>query len=157
MQTADCPTRQIPNYFADRAGPLNVMAACTFAASILAFVWIGIGTTAGVLVFCILYGFFSGSFIGLSAPVMTQVLCPHLGVLGVRLGMLSIPMAAGILIGNPIVGAIRPASWAGLQIFCGAAVGLSAICMTVARAKAPVSPKQLPGIQFRRGPVFRRI
>lgn len=111
------------------------MAACTFAASILAFAWIRIDTTAGVLVFCILYGFFSGSFVGLSVPVVAQELCPHLGVLGVRIGMLSVPMAIGVLIGNPIVGAIRPVSWIGLQIFCGATVGLSAICMTIARFK----------------------
>lgn len=58
-----------------------------------------------------------------------------MGVLGVRLGMQAIPMAIGVLIGNPIVGAIRPSSWVGLQIFCGATVGLSAIFMTVARFK----------------------
>lgn len=160
MQITDYSTRQIPNYLADRAGPLNAMAACTFAASVLACVWIRIDTTGGVLVFCALYGFFSGSFVGLCAPVIAQVMCPHLGVLGVRMGMLSVPMAIGILIGNPIVGAIRPASWVGLQIFCGATVGLSAICMTAARFEVPVSPTPQSlggGIKLRRVPGLRRI
>ena len=42
-------------------------------------------------------------------------------------GMMTIPMAAGLLIGNPIAGAlVRGQSFLGLQIFCGLTVVCSA-------------------------------
>ena len=71
------------------------------------------------MVFCLLFGFFSGNFISL-APSILVTLCPNLGVFGVRLGMLFVPMAIGPLIGNPIAGAVLDHGWVALQAFCGA-------------------------------------
>lgn len=109
------------------------MASCSLVATIIAFSWIRVDTTAGVIIFCVLYGFFSGTFVSLSGTVLATVLCPHMGVLGVRMGMLSIPMAAGLLIGNPIAGAILRGSWTSLQAFCGAILGLSTICLVATK------------------------
>ena len=64
---------------------------------------------------------------------MASALCPHLGLLGVRMGMLFLPTAVGLFIGNPIAGAILKTNWVGLQVFCGATVGLSTASMFVAR------------------------
>ncbi len=47
---------QIPNYIADKIGPMNVLAPCCLIAALLSFVWIGIKTQAGMIVFCLLYG-----------------------------------------------------------------------------------------------------
>lgn len=105
------------------------MAACSLVTTIIAFCWIRVHSAVGAVFFCILYGFFSGTFVSLSGPVVATALCPHMGMLGVRTGMLSVPMAIGLLIGNPIAGAISRGGWTGLQSFCGVAVGFSTICL----------------------------
>ena len=109
------------------------MASCSLIATVIAFVWIGVDTVAGVVMFSILYGLFSGSFVSLSATVVATTMCPNMGVVGVRIGMLSIPTAIGLLIGNPIAGAILKSGWVNLQAFCGAVVGISTLCMIAAR------------------------
>lgn len=60
-------------------------------------------------------------------------MCPNMGVVGVRIGMLAIPTATGLLIGDPIAGAILKSGWVSLQAFCGTMVGLSTLCMIAAR------------------------
>ena len=48
--------------------------------------------------------------------------------------MMTVPMAAGLLIGNPIAGVlIRNGSFVGLQVFCGATVMAAACFLAAAR------------------------
>ena len=49
------------------------------------------------------------------------------------MGMLFIPLAIGLLIGNPIAGAILRRGWISLEAFCGASVAVSALFMALAR------------------------
>jgi MFS family permease len=81
------------------------------------FGWIGMESEASIIVFCILYGFFSSGLITLPATVVAVVLCPDMRQYGVRLTMQLVPSAIGLLIGNPIAGAILKNSWLGLQLF----------------------------------------
>lgn len=48
---------QIPNYLADRIGPMNVMAPVCLSAAALAFAWLAVQDLAGASVFCVLYGY----------------------------------------------------------------------------------------------------
>ena len=98
-----------------------------------AFIWIGIHTTIGLILFCLFYGFFSGAFISLSLNVIAAALCPHTSVLGVRMGMICFPTAIGFLIGNPIAGTILKHSWTGLQVFCGGTMVLATLGVSVVR------------------------
>jgi len=123
---------KIPNHIADKAGALNTAIICTFAASVLNFGWIGMKDTAGVIVFCILYGFFSGAFLSLG-PVVIAELSPSSDVFGSRLSMLFIPAAVGVLIGNPIAGAILKSGWIGLQVFGGSTLAVAMLLGSVAR------------------------
>lgn len=54
-----------------------------------------------------------------------------------RLGMQMVPMAFGLLVGNPIAGAILNSgsgnNWVGLASFCGASVLLSVVFVGAAR------------------------
>ena len=50
------------------------------------------------------------------------------------MGMLFVPIAAGLLVGNPIAGALLHSSWVDLQAFCGAVLGCSGIFVLGARA-----------------------
>ena len=62
-------------------------------------------------------------------PSVTINLCPSLSVVGVRMGMLFVPTAMGLLIGNPIAGAILRKGWPALETFCGAVMALSTVSL----------------------------
>lgn len=58
--------RLVPNYLSDKfAGPMNVQIPLAFIAAIFTFAWIAVSSTAGVIVFSVLYGFASGAFVSL--------------------------------------------------------------------------------------------
>ena len=84
------------------------------------------------MIFCLLYGFVSGFYLTLPAVIVVS-LSPHLGVVGVRMGMAFAVGALGLLIGQPIAGAIVKSGWVGLQAFTGATLLVSAIIMAAAR------------------------
>ncbi|PSS12831.1 hypothetical protein M430DRAFT_143191 [Amorphotheca resinae ATCC 22711] len=125
--------RVIPNFLADKTGPFNMLVPCSLISAILAFVWIGIKNTGGIIVFCILYGFFSGTFVSLP-PTTVVSLSPNMGVVGTRMGMSFSFAGFGLLVGNPVAGAIlKSGSWVGVQAFCGAAVAIATVTMAIAR------------------------
>ena len=53
--------RLLPNFFADKFGPYNMLLPCLYISAVLAFAWFGISNFAGVVIFGLLYGFWSGS------------------------------------------------------------------------------------------------
>ncbi|MCJ1386091.1 hypothetical protein MMC17_009216 [Xylographa soralifera] len=126
--------RILPNFVADKTGPLNMLIPCAMVASVLCFGWIGITDVPGIVVFALLYGFFSGGFVSLP-PTCIMSLSPHLGVVGTRMGMCFGLTSFGILIGTPVSGALltTTGSWKGTQVFAGATVLLALICLLVAR------------------------
>lgn len=124
---------QIPLHIADKVGPLNIEIPFTIFASVLGFAWTAIENTTGIFVFCIVYGFLAGAITTVTA-VIDAALCPSLDVVGVRMGMLLVPWAFGLLIGEPIAGAILPSSsgWKGLQVFTGSVLAVAAfLCIAV--------------------------
>lgn len=125
--------RIIPNFLADKTGPFNMLIPCSIISAILPLCWIKIDTSAGLIIFCILYGFFSGTFVSLP-PTTVVSLSPDMGVVGVRMGMSFSLAGLGLLIGNPVAGAILGSgSWVGVQAFCGASVLLAALSCVIAR------------------------
>lgn len=118
--------RIIPSVIADRSGrPLLVLSCCTLCASILSYCWIAIGSsTAGLIIFCLLYGFFSGAIVSLQPPSVTK-LTTDFSKIGTKLGVNAFCGALGVLIGSPSAGAIERRSWAGMQVFAGTALMLS--------------------------------
>lgn len=52
--------RVLPNYIADKIGPLNMITPCAAISAILAWCWIADRAQGGIITFCVLYGFFSG-------------------------------------------------------------------------------------------------
>jgi MFS family permease len=133
LNAASLFERVIPNFLADKTGPFIMLVPCSLISAILAFVWIGIKNTGGIIVFCILYGFFSGTFVSLP-PTTVVSLSPNMGVVGTRMGMSFSFAGFGLLVGNPVAGAIlKSGSWVGVQAFCGAAVAISTVTMAIAR------------------------
>ncbi|KAK6607542.1 major facilitator superfamily transporter [Botrytis cinerea] len=122
----------IPAHFAGTYGPFNVDIICILISGILAFTWITIYSVPGIVLFSMFYGFFSGALTSLS-PNLAVALSPDMSVLGVRLGMLLIPISVGILVGNPIAGALESYGWIALQTFTAALLMASFVVSIVVR------------------------
>ncbi|QIW99656.1 hypothetical protein AMS68_005174 [Peltaster fructicola] len=135
LNVGSIPGRIVPSMIADRwLHPLIVLSCCTGCAAILAFCWIAIQhSTAGLAVWCILYGFFSGAFVSLQGPAIAGM-TKQLSTIGTRFGINMFAGALGILIGSPVGGAIFPTSWPGAQSFCGASLALSAATVALTYA-----------------------
>ena len=126
--------RLLPNYFADDyTGPMNMHISFSVAAAFLTFCWIAIKNTPGLVIFSVLYGFFSGTFVTLGAPIVFS-LTKDPSTVGTRLGMLTSMCGIGLLVGNPIAGAILDrGSWAGLQAWAGCVILAAAVLNSWAR------------------------
>ena len=126
--------RILPGYLADGyTGPMNMHISFSIAAAVLAFCWIAIRNTPGLVVFSVLYGFFSGTFVALGGPIVFS-LTKDPSTIGTRLGMLTGMCGIGLLVGNPIAGAILDhGSWVGLQTWAGCLILAAAIMISWAR------------------------
>lgn len=121
--------RIVPAFFADKCGFLRVLTTTTFIASIIAFCWIALGSasTGAFVIWALLYGAFSGTFVSLQTPTVASI-TPDLRMVGGRIGMSNFCLAIGVLIGNPVAGALQQSgNWVGLQAFCGACLLAAAV------------------------------
>ncbi|GKZ73919.1 hypothetical protein AnigIFM60653_006124 [Aspergillus niger] len=127
--------RIAPNMIADRLGSLNVMILVSLVVTVLAFAWMGIHSNAGAIVFAVIYGFASGTVVALMPPVLA-LLCPDMAVVGTWMGMSFVFAGLGILIGNPIAGALldleHAVFWKG-QLFAAVMVGAGMACFMALR------------------------
>lgn len=97
-------------------------------------IWIPAQSPAGAVVFALLYGFTSGSFVALIPAVVAQ-LSPT-AELGLRLGTNSLAVSVAVLFGNPIAGALLTAangSFIGLQLFAGLTMAVGTSFFVLAR------------------------
>jgi MFS family permease len=134
LNAASVPGRIVPNFLADYAGPLNILMPCSLITGILAICWIGIKNLPGVIVFAILYGFFSGGFVSMP-PVAVTSLTTDMRKLGTRMGQCFFFSAFGLLCGTPVSGAILKSSggWVGVQLFSGLTIFLAGCLLVAAR------------------------
>jgi MFS family permease len=95
---------------------------------------IAIRSTAGLIIYSLLYGFPAGAFMGLPATGVARLSEDH-SKIGIRLGMTLGFVGFGVLISNPIAGAILAVngSWTGLIVWCGALITLDTVSMAGSR------------------------
>jgi len=117
-----------PNILADKVGAIAIFLPFAFILTILAFSWIAIKSIAGIIVFSILYGFFSGAIVSLP-PAIVVMLSPDMSIVGTRMGMCFSFAGFGLLIGNPIAGVIlnSKGGYTGLESFNGATIAVGAV------------------------------
>lgn len=136
MNAASVPGRILPNFFADKIGPISMIGICSTATAVLAYAWLGISTKASIIAFSVLYGFTTGGFVSLP-PTCIVTMSPHLGIVGTRMGMVFFVSGLGVLVGNPVAGAILNAqggdTWWGLKLFC--ALFATACCIGLFTSK----------------------
>lgn len=127
--------RIIPNYLADKIGPINVLIPFTFACGVLALCWLGIDNVPGLIVFSVIYGFCSGTYVSLP-PAAVARLTTDLHHVGSRMGTCFLFAALGILIGSPVAGQLvttQPPVYWKAQVFCGVMVFVAMICTILSR------------------------
>lgn len=127
--------RTVPNVFADYYGAYNTSIPLTFIAGALIFAMLGTTSQAGIIVFAILYGFFSGAFVSLvAADITTFATSAH--EVGTRLGAALFVFAFALLTGTPISGALlKPPhyTWWRAIVFSGVSVLVGSVLLLVAR------------------------
>ncbi|KAH9921464.1 major facilitator superfamily domain-containing protein [Fomitopsis serialis] len=121
--------RIIPNMLADRFGQFNVVVPVSAITGALVFVMFASTTTGAVIVFTILYGFFSGSYIAL-VPSTLAIMAKDTNEIGVRIGLGYFATSFAMLTGTPIDGALlghglilnwsKPIVFSGVVIIAGA-------------------------------------
>lgn len=97
--------RLLPNFIADKVGPLNILIPCAGISSILIIILKYVTTQTGLIIYALAFGFASGSFVSLP-PVAIAQITPDFSRLGTRIGQAFISCAFALLIGPPISGAI---------------------------------------------------
>lgn len=134
LNAASVPGRIIPGFLAGRLGPLNMLIVAATMSGAITLAWSAIHNTAGLIMFAILYGFFSGGVVSLPAVVLTS-LTPDLRTLGTRMGMCSVICSAGSLCGTPISGAILNATgnYLGVQLFSGITIICTGLLLCITR------------------------
>lgn len=127
--------RILPGMAADRFGRYNVMILITFISGLFCLaVWVPVKSTAGILVFTIIFGFSSGGFISLGPTLIAQI--SDISQIGTRVGTSYAIMAFGALTGSPLAGAIvssQNGKYLGLQLFCGCTMLASTVVFVAAR------------------------
>ncbi|KAL9078028.1 MAG: hypothetical protein Q9157_003059 [Trypethelium eluteriae] len=128
--------RILPNFAADKAGTLNMQILFASASSVLSLSLLAIKSVNGVIAFCVLYGFFTGTFVSLPGPTVAS-LSPDMASLGGRMSMAFMSAGTGLLVGSPVAGAILSSNggndWTMLQVWSGILLVLSATCMICAK------------------------
>ncbi|EIM92159.1 MFS general substrate transporter [Stereum hirsutum FP-91666 SS1] len=97
--------RIIPSHIADTYGAVNMYPYCVALNGMLGFAMLGCGNPAGLVLFCIFYGFFFGSTISMFFPVVVTLTPKELNM-GVSVGLALTPVGIATLIGSPISGLI---------------------------------------------------
>lgn len=126
--------RITPNMVADYTGPLNMLTPASIVTALLAYCWIAVHSSAGIIVLTAFYGFFSGSFVSMP-PVVMMAITKDFRDLGTRLGMCFCICSVALLIGTPIGGAILSGtgSYLGVKAFCGSCLALCGVILSVVR------------------------
>lgn len=134
LNAASVPGRIIPGLLARHLGHLSILLGSAIISGLLSLCWIAISDSGGLIVFAVLYGFFSGTFVALPAVALTT-LTPNLETLGTRMGMCSVLCGLGSLCGSPVAGAIldHTGLYLGIQLYSGISIGATGVLLLFAR------------------------
>ncbi|KAI0817304.1 MFS general substrate transporter [Xylaria sp. FL0064] len=126
--------RVVGGFYADRIGSIHAQALACLIAALLTYSLLAIHNAPGLVVYSILFGFCSGTFTGLPAAGVVS-LSVDKSKIGTRLGMTLAYVGVGVLVGNPIAGAIlgRHGNWTGLIVFCASLLVVSGAAILASR------------------------
>jgi MFS family permease len=138
LNSASIFGRILPGIAADRFGRLNVLAAMGAGTGILVFVWPQVHSTAGIIVFSVLFGFTSGAIV--SGASVALSMCPDsLADMGTWMGQGMAIASLSALVGPPVSGALieRFGGFTEVSIFGGVFTLADAALAVAAKTKTP--------------------
>ncbi|CAL1713796.1 unnamed protein product [Somion occarium] len=129
--------RLAPPCLSDALGRFNLLIPSAFLAGLCTLVfWSFAKTTAEIMLYAILYGFFSGAFNALIIPCIAQI--SDIREIGVRIGILYSIISFPSLCGGPAAGELlklQHGSYEGMIAFSGAAVAFGSLFMLWSRLR----------------------
>lgn len=134
LNAASVPGRILPGLAADKLGRFNILIINSACAGILLLCWIDTSSNSSIIVFSVLYGFFSGGIVSLMSPCIAQV-TPSPDQIGTHLGMSMAIIGLAGLTGTPICGALleRYGEYTQAAVFSGVVMLVGSFLVTVAR------------------------
>lgn len=134
LNAGSVPGRILPGIIADKIGRFNILIINSICTGILLFCWIATTSNASIIVFAVLYGFFSGGIVSLMSPCIAQVTSSP-DQIGTHLGMSMAIVGLAGLTGTPICGALleRYGTYTQAAVFSGVVMFFGAVLVTVAR------------------------
>lgn len=112
--------RIISGVLGDKIGKYNIFIVVCYLSGIwILALWIPATSVAAFISFAALFGFTSGAYVSLIAPLVMQI--SPAAEIGFRTGLLFLNNSIGGLTTNPISGAILDSSsgWVGVKVFAG--------------------------------------
>ncbi|PWY65614.1 putative MFS monocarboxylate transporter [Aspergillus sclerotioniger CBS 115572] len=97
--------RLLGGILANRIGRFNTLTASSAICGILILSWLAINSLSSMIVFSILFGFFSGTVVGMF-PATIAMTAPRPNVIGSYMGMALGVLSLASLTGTPITGAM---------------------------------------------------
>ncbi|RDL30329.1 Uncharacterized protein BP5553_10207 [Venustampulla echinocandica] len=126
--------RLISGLCVDRLGPVNVQTAVVLSSAVLTFCLLAIKNPPGLVVYSALYGISAGPFMGLPSAGVVRI-SPDPSKFGIRIGMTLAFVGFGVLVSNPIAGALLAdrGRWTGLIVWCGGLLAAASVSMAASR------------------------
>jgi predicted MFS family arabinose efflux permease len=129
--------RIIPGWLGDKVGRFNVMVVTTGVSAVAVFaLWIPapVGNTAATVAFASVFGFTSGTFVGMTPALVQQM--SRVEEMGIRLGTTFGIISVAALTSNPIAGGLISQNNGGylyLKIFSGLAMAVGSALILLSR------------------------
>jgi len=126
--------RVIPGIFAPKFGVFNLIIFATAGTAVVIFCMEAVKDAAGVGVFAVFYGFFSGAVIGLATPMLAS-LSRNVNEIGARLGIDFLFIGFIGLVATPIAGALltQEYHWIRAILFTGITMLVAVVSLAIAR------------------------
>lgn len=105
LYSASVVGRVLAGELADRFGRFNVTILLTLASAILISCWMEMKSSVAMYAFSILFGFLSGGVLPLGSACVAQI-TTDMGHIGLRIGCMMAICSIGVIVGNPMAGAI---------------------------------------------------
>ena len=119
--------RIFPGWAADKLGRYNIqIVMCTVSFILNLALWLPARGNVPIIIFAVLYGFASGTFVSLAPAIVAQI-TSDMRQIGTRTGSMFGLVSFAALIGNPIAGALLSDDndqYLYLQIFTGVAIAV---------------------------------
>ena len=112
-----------------------MLTPCVIISGILILCWLAVKDLAGIIVFAIFFGFFSGTFVSLP-PASIASLTDDMTKVGSRMGLSFLVVSFAVLCGTPIDGAIldsRGGDFTYGVVFAGVVCFTGGIILTASR------------------------